>query len=1012
MTRHIRFSAPRVCAALIIGFLAVPAAQGNKRPIAHSDFDAWRSIFTPTLSRDGRYLAYSFMPQDADGDLVVRDLKSGQERPGGGGAPPLIKVPVGALPPPPVQNPEEVNPEEPPPPRSIRIAITSDSRFVVATTFPSKSEIAQAKRDRKKADEMPKGGLVVVNLASGEVSRVAAIKSMQVPARGGSWIACLKERSPGLPPSHEASADRRSLGGGGQTREGRASRGDRAEYGTDLVLRDLAKGIDRTLPNVVEYSFARDGKTLLYAVSARTDTENGVYSVTPTTADAPVALLAGKGKYAKLTWNRAESEIAFISDRDDAVSEPSRFKVYRWQRGAPAAVEAVSSSTPGFPSQFAISERGTLAFSRNGQKLYVPAAPPSRTTSDPELQVPNEDRVVLDLWHWKDDLVQPMQRVRANQERNRTYRGVYHIAEQKYVQVADLTLRTVLLSDDGRRAVGYDDAPYRRMVDYDGTYNDVYVIDTATGARTLVLKQLRSGGRRGSGGGLQWSPDGKFAFYFQDKHWHLLDVAAGTTRNVTSGIGVAVHDEEDDTPDPASSHGQAGWTHDSQAFLVYDRFDVWQIFADGRPARNLTEGEGRRTKTVLRVQQLDDVSPAAQGGPPAAQSTAPLDEDDERGLDPKEPLYLRGVSEETRASGFFKDSFSGTATPQKLLWADKNYRLAARAADADAVLVAASRFDEYPDLHATDASFRSLKKVTNGGAQKDPFVWGSGALVRFRNTDGVPLSAALYKPENFDPKKKYPLMVYIYERLSQNVHNFVDPRPSHSVNFALYVSNGYIVLAPDIVYTIGQPGQSALKCVLPAIQAVVDKGFVDENAIGIQGHSWGGYQIAYMVTQTNRFRAAEAGAPVGNMTSAYSGIRWGSGLPRQFQYEGAQSRIGRPLYDAPHKYIENSPIFHVQRVATPLLILHDDQDDAVPWYQGIELFLALRRTGKEAYLFNYNGELHGLRRRHNQKDYALRMHQFFDHFLKGAPKPEWMEKGIPFIEREQEKERIQKTKTM
>jgi dipeptidyl aminopeptidase/acylaminoacyl peptidase len=251
-------------------------------------------------------------------------------------------------------------------------------------------------------------------------------------------------------------------------------------------------------------------------------------------------------------------------------------------------------------------------------------------------------------------------------------------------------------------------------------------------------------------------------------------------------------------------------------------------------------------------------------------------------------------------------------------------------------------------------------------------------------------------------------MVYIYEQLSQNLHNFAEPRPSHNVNFSLYVSNGYLVLTPDIVYTLGQPGQSALQCVLPAIQAVVDKGFVDENAIGIQGHSWGGYQIAYMVTQTNRFKAAEAGAPVGNMTSAYSGIRWGSGLPRQFQYEQTQSRIGRSLYEAPLKFIENSPVFHAPRVQTPLLILHDDQDDAVPWYQGIELFLALRRNGKEAYLFNYNGEFHGLRRRHNQKDYSLRMQQFFDHFLKGAPKPEWMDKGIPFVDREEEKTRFLK----
>ena len=306
-------------------------------------------------------------------------------------------------------------------------------------------------------------------------------------------------------------------------------------------------------------------------------------------------------------------------------------------------------------------------------------------------------------------------------------------------------------------------------------------------------------------------------------------------------------------------------------------------------------------------------------------------------------------------------------------------------------LVTASRFDEFPDVHVTDTSFARLAKQTDGGAQLAAFTWGRAELVGFRSADGVPLKAALLKPANFDPKKKYPLIVYIYERFSQTVHNFSNPAPSGgNLNVPFYVSNGYVVLMPDIVYRTGEPGKSALRCVLPAIDAVAAQGFIDENAIGIQGHSWGGYQIAYMITQTERFRAAEAGAPVGNMTSAYSGIRWGSGLPRQFQYEQTQSRIGKKLTDAPRTYLANSPIFHVERVKTPLLILHNDNDDAVPWYQGIELFLALRRHGKPAWLFNYNGEFHGLRRRANQEDWTRRMQQFFDHHLKGAAAPEWL----------------------
>jgi dipeptidyl aminopeptidase/acylaminoacyl peptidase len=277
--------------------------------------------------------------------------------------------------------------------------------------------------------------------------------------------------------------------------------------------------------------------------------------------------------------------------------------------------------------------------------------------------------------------------------------------------------------------------------------------------------------------------------------------------------------------------------------------------------------------------------------------------------------------------------------------------------------------------------------------------------VNFKNTDGVPLKGVLLKPDNFDPKKKYPMLVYIYERLTPGLHGFRTPGPGTSINQSYYVSNGYLVFLPDIVYTTGYPGHSALKCVLPAIQEVVDRGYVDEKAIGIQGHSWGGYQIAYMVTQTNRFRAAAPGAIVANMTSAYSGIRWGTGLPRQFQYEHSQSRIGGSLWEYPMRFLENSPVFRADRVQTPLLMIHNDEDDAVPWYQGIEYFLALRRLGKEVYMFNYNGERHGLRKRINQKDYTRRLQEFFDHFLKGAPKPEWMEKGIPYLQREKEKEK-------
>ena len=956
---------PRVLVVLVLLSVQLGLMAQSKRPLSHKDYDSWRTISSQVLSRDGKWLAYAYMPQEDDGELIVRNVATGKE----------YRQQAGALPPAPVIIPGEQNPEAEPPRRNLTIRFTSDGAYVVSSYFPNKADTEKARNDRKPE---PKGGVISVRVEDGSATRVADVKSFQVPEKGGAWVALHKESvTPAVaeaPPSANNDSDQRR--GGAAAGRGVAT----PQYGSDLILRNLAAGesSDKTFANVTESNFLRDGKLLVYAVGSRKSEDNGVFAVTPG-ADSTNKILAGKGRFSKLAWDREQTQLAFVSNLSE-----SKYAAYRWTRGSGAeAAAVVANRADGMPDGMSIVERGAVAFSRDGKKLYVPVGKPTVTAP---ATAPDENKVQLDMWHWRDDVVQPMQKIRANTERARTYRGIFHIAEDKFVQVANESIPDLTLTDSGALAIGGDNRAYRRMTDYDGSYSDYFLIDTATGARQLIAKQVRGGG---FGGGLmQWSPDGKFALFYSAGNWHIVNAADATTRNVTQALGVSFADEEDDTPDPANSYTTAGWSKDSQSAIVYDRYDIWQVFADAsQTPKNLTNGRGRRERMQFRVQRVDPVD----------------EEDTERGLVLTAPLTLRAVSEETRATGFFR--LTGNSLDQ-LLWGPKAYAVAGRAKDADVLLLTASRFDEFPDLHATNTSFANPKKVSDGGSQIAKVLWGSAETIRFRNSDGVSLKGTLFKPENFDPKRKYPMIVYIYERLSQTIHNFVNPTPGTSINIPYYVSNGYLVLTPDIVYTPGYPGQSALKCVLPAIDATIEKGFVNENAIGIQGHSWGGYQIAYMVTQTNRFKAAEAGAPVGNMTSAYSGIRWGTGMPRQFQYEQTQSRIGTPLYKNPQKYMENSPVFYAERVKTPLLMLHNDQDDAVPWYQGIELYLALRRNEKEAYLFNYNGEFHGLRRRHNQKDWSVRMKQFFDFHLKDAVKPEWMQKGIPYLERDEEKQRI------
>ncbi|MBL8231824.1 MAG: S9 family peptidase [Bryobacterales bacterium] len=968
---------PRLQALRILSLVLTVAAvlaQSSKRPLTHRDYDAWRSIGNQRLSPDGKHLAYALFPQDGDGEVVLRDLETGQER----------RFLAGARPTAPSSS-SEGEPSEPgpaPSARGISLAFTSNGSHLVFTTFPSKSGLAEARKAKKKPEEMPKGELVIVGLSGGDPVKLPAVRSFSTPKESGRWLAYVKESAAPEQTAAEAAKD----DGDQRASRGATSRpGSTARYGAEMTLRDLNDGAERKFADVVSFEFSKDGELLLYTVSSRKAEANGIYAVN-TATNASNTLASGKGKYQGLQWDEPQQRAVFHTDRDTANDKQPKFAIYLWKRGAEKAEALVATGGPGMRPNWNVSERGSLQFSKDGSRLFFSTAP-ARPVRDNTGAAATEaaETVTADLWHWRDENVQSMQKVRADQERSRSYRAVYQFASNATTQLADATMSDLSLFDDAKLAIGTDDREYRPMVEFGERFNDTYLVDTASGSRKLLFRKTR--------GTYTPSPDGRYLASFNGKDWTSYEAATGKTTNLTESLGVAFFNEEQDTPGYRSPYGFALWTKDSSAILVNDRYDVWLLHADGSRSRAVTDGIGRREQVEFRILRFDD-----EERTPGERPTA----------DPAKPLLLAAQNLRTRESGFWRDRLDKDGPPEKLLMAAKRFSNPTKAKNRDTVLLTAERFDEFPDLHVTDSTFASVKKASHANPQKDSLLWGSAELLSFRSTDGAPLQAALYKPENFDPKKKYPMIVYIYERLSQTVHSFRNPQPGTSVNIPYYVSNGYLVLTPDIAYTIGYPGQSALKCVLPAIQAVADRGFVDENAIGIQGHSWGGYQISYMITQTTRFKAAAAGAPVANMISAYDGIRWGTGLPRQFQYEKSQSRIGGTIWQYPMRFIENSPIFSADRVRTPLLMLHNDNDDAVPWYQGIEYFLALRRLGKEVYLFNYNGEPHGLRRRPNQKDWTVRMQQYFDHHLKGSPKPEWMERGIPYVEREQEKEKMKR----
>ncbi len=1042
---HRSSSALRALRAVLLAvtaFVAVELAAADpavpaKRPLTHADYDSWKSVQQPALSRDGRYLAYALLPADADGEFVVRNLATGGEhrvvrgpsRAGAVGAGPANNAT-------PIEAENEVEDEDQRrqpgagagqgvgtslteavnPLAGAAHQFTPDSKAVVFALVPTRAETDKARQEKKPAAEMPRPVLAVMDLATGKITtKIERATTFTIVGEGAGLLVYRRPSKP-TDKTEPVKDEKKETPVPEKKDDKPPARTPQRTFGSDLVLHNLADGSERVLEEVSEYTITRDGKTLVYVVASKKEENSGVYAVTELPKGEATPLVAGKGKYSRLTWDEKQARLVFFTDKDDATAEKPKSKLYHWDRHAvtkavaltgeegkvrlAAATDLLPLTPTGIRTGWSIAERGTVSFSADGTKLYIATAPDKIETPPPAAGEPSaatparEDKAVFDLWHYKDEQIQPMQKVRGAAETNRTYRAVYHFQDKLFRQLSDENVEVTPLTA-GDWALSSDTRPYRKLTGYGASLSDYALVNVRTGDKKPLLQAS------------QWQPnvahDGKHLVYFDGKDWLAAVVPAtdGKPVNLTAKLPVKFVSEDWDQPGDAPAYGFAGWSSDAKYVLLDDHYDVWKVAIDGSDAKMLTAGVGRKTQAQLRVVRdgpargpagIAAVQPPAAGAPPGA---APANEEVQRGTDLSKPLLLKAVNEHTRDEGFYRLE-PGASEPKLLVMGARAYGTPVKAKDADTYLLTIQTFYDAPDYYVTGSDFREFKRVTDANPKKNDFVWGKAELVRYKNSDGVELSGTLIKPENFDPQKKYPMIVYIYERLSQNMHRFVAPSAGTSINAAYYASNGYLVFMPDIVYTVGSPGQSAMKCVLPGIQAVVDKGCVDEKAIGIQGHSWGGYQIAYLVTQTKRFKAAAAGAPVSDMVSAYDGIRWGSGQPRQFQYELTQSRIGATLWQAPQKYIENSPIFMADRVQTPLLMLHNDNDDAVPWYQGIEYYLALRRLGKECYLFNYVGEPHGLRKKANQKDYTVRMQEFFDYHLKGAVKPEWMEKGIPY----------------
>ena len=826
-------------------------------------------------------------------------------------------------------------------PRGAQPVFTEDGNYLIAKIKPTFNETRKAKIDKKKPDEMPKDSLVILSLATGKINKIPTVKSFQVPEFGNGLIAYLMD-----------------------------PKSDFNKEGAPLYFRDLNSGQERVFSNISQYLIHPKGEgVMMYQV--RTKLKEAKIFLSSIADTNTITLNSHFYTATNFTWDEQGKQLAYLVERDSVDKALQKnYTLAYYNHELDSAHFVLNRNHDQIPKQYTIGGDRKITFSKSGAVISLGIQPilPIKDTSLPEF-----DRVSVDIWHYADPTLQTVQLKNLDATLKSTEALLYRPADNGVTYLGKIKDRDLLktMEGDGRYTYALIDSNYVIASQWQGfSQRDLYVIDNNTGKNKLIQKNIKVS---------QLSPsyDGQsLVYYVEDqKKYKSYNAVSGVTKNILTDIPSALYDEENDVPDDPNAYGIAKWMQDNKHFLVYDRYDIWLGDAEGKsPSVKLTNG--RQNKISYRFVETDN---------------------DRQYLNGDAVILLRTFNEVDKSEGLVSLSL-GTRKLFTMNQLPMHLTTIVAAKKSNDLLVMQEDEKQSPNLY--HYSFDTLKQnpiaLTQINPQQSNYNWMSSQLVKWKSYTGKTAEGVLYLPENFDPKKKYPMIVYFYERNNQSLHNYLPPAPTPSrLNIPFFASRGYVVFVPDIWYTKGYPGQGAYDYILSGARAMVQKGFVDSTKIGLQGQSWGGYQIAYLITKTNLFAAAWAGAPVVNMTSAYGGIRWGSGLNRQFQYEKTQSRIGASLWERPDLYIKNSPLFDLPKVTTPLVIMSNDADDAVPWYQGIEMFTAMRRLDKKVWLLVYNNEAHNLVERKNRKDIQIREQQFFDSFLKGAQMPTWLNSGVP-----------------
>ncbi|MEY3843795.1 MAG: hypothetical protein RL293_217 [Bacteroidota bacterium] len=840
-----------------------------------------------------------------------------------------------------------------------------NGQFIAWKVVPGFDTLRNCELNKVDKKKWPKDSLYIYLTANDSLIKIPKLKSFQV-TEDASVLAYLSEVSPKPAPE----VKKNWLQKHGFQKEKKPVEKPKSD-GHQLTLWTTTSTWKQA--NVTKYSLPKNGKYVAIVTQQKLKNDSSQVRIYEVATQKLIKEFDRNTACETPVWNEEGTRLAFFASLD--TNKVKQFELNVFDLVSNKSWVFGDTLTRDFDTLKGVSENRTPIFTQDNRFLFFGVT--DRVKAEIKDTLLESEKVKVDIWHYRDQELQAQQLVQLNQAKKRSDLYVFRFDNEKIIPLSNDTL-SVRVSDQelGDYVLGTSNEAYAIQQQWKSPgLEDVYRISFIDGSIELIGKGLSYPGIL--------SPKGRYFTYFlpEKNQSVLLDVSTKTTRVMNaSRKDITWNEDLNGQPMEAGPEGWIGFDRSEDHVYFKSRYDLWDYQISTQSLRSITNEWATKNKVRMDLVKW---------------------ESDSIYIDLRD-CYATSFELSTKKEGLHHFDASQTNGLRQIIQIPARISLIERSPNKNHYFFRWMTVSRYPELELWNDQYQpqAILSVTN--PQQANYNWATAEIVPWKAYDGQQLEGILYKPADYDATKKYPLILYYYELNSDNLHNFQGPRPSAStINPTEYASAGYFVFIPDIRYEIGHPAKSAYNCIMSATDYLIKHFPIDSTRMGLQGQSWGGYQTAQLVTMTKRYAAAMAGAPVGNMISAYGGIRWGSGLNRQFQYESTQSRIGKTIWDAQALYIENSPLFHLPNVTTPLLIMSNDRDGAVPWYQGLELYNGMRRLGKPCWMLNYNDDDHNLTKLPYKFDLSIRMRQFFDHYLQGKPAPLWLTEGIPAIDKGQ-----------